>query len=94
MPTISRIRHQRGEAADCAGEGAKHAKLGAGVAIVCVERIADEAAVTGTPAKQRDLALELLGSRRDERDSQPDGRIADDEPGCEIIRAVDDEVVA
>ena len=53
-------RHQRGEIADGPGQRAEHAKLGAIVAIVGVERIADEAAVAGRAAKQRDLPLELL----------------------------------
>ena len=40
---------------------AQHSKLGARVAIVAVERIADEAAVAGPGGEQGDLALELLG---------------------------------
>ena len=94
MPTISRIAISAAKLPIVPVSAPSTPKLGAGVAIVGVERIADEAAVAGTPAKQRDLALELLGSGRDERDAEPDRRIADDKPGREIVGAVDDEVVA
>ena len=40
---------QRRETADRAGQRAEHAQFGAGVAIVGVERIADEAAIAGRP---------------------------------------------
>ena len=53
-------RKQGGEASDGRRERAKHAKLGAGIAIVGVERVADEAAVAGARPEQGDLALELL----------------------------------
>jgi len=40
-------REQGGETPDCRGQRAEHAEFGAGVAIVGVERIADETAVAG-----------------------------------------------
>ena len=59
MPTIELIASKRGEAADRRGQRAEHAELGAIVAIVGVERIADEAAIAGLGAEQPDLPLEL-----------------------------------
>ena len=63
-------RDERGEAADGAGQRAEHAKLGAGVAIVGVEGVADEAAVAGAAAEQRDLALELLRGGGEQGDAE------------------------
>ena len=87
-------RQQRGEIADRAGQRAEHAQLGAGVAIVGVERVADEAAVAGLAAEQRDLPLELLRRGGDQRDAEPDRGVADHQPGREIVGAVDDQVMA
>ena len=69
-------RDQRGEAADGAGQRAEHAKLGAGVAIVGIERVADEAAVAGrrSAAEQRDLALELLRGGGEQGDAERESR--------------------
>ena len=52
-------REQRGETADRCGQRAEHAQLGAIVAIVGVERVADEAAIARLRTEQPDLALEL-----------------------------------
>ena len=76
----------------------EHALLGAGVAVVRVEGIADEAAVAGhvrfPAAEQADLALELDGRRRHQRDVQPGRGIAERQPGREIVAPVQDQVVA
>ena len=60
-------RLQRGEAAGDARHRAEHALLGAGVAILGVERVADEAAIAGPvrlPAAERaDLRLEAARPR-------------------------------
>ncbi len=98
MPDDRADRHQRGEAADRRGEGSKHALLGAGVAIVGVERVADEAAVAGLvglpAAEEPDLALELHRRGGHQRNAKASERIADDQPRREIVAAVDDEVMA
>ena len=86
-------RNQGSEASDRRSQRAKHAKLGAIVAIVGIERIADEAAVAGPTAKQADLALELNGCCREERNAEGDAAVADREPGRKIVAAVDHEVV-
>src|SRR4051812_36574106 len=56
-------RFQGREAAGDAGHRAKHAKLGAGVAILGIEGVANEAAITGLAlfpaAEGADLGLEL-----------------------------------
>ena len=91
-------RHQRREAADGRRQRAEHAQLGAGVAIVGIERVADEAAIAGLvrlpAAEQRDLALELGRRRGDQRDAERVQRVADDQPRREIVAAVDDQVMA
>ena len=69
-------------AADRARERAEHAQLGAGIAIVGIERIADEAAIAGTPSEQRDLALELLGSGGNQRNAEPHGSIDEAASAC------------
>jgi hypothetical protein len=68
-------RDQGAEASRGRCDRPEDALLGAGVAIVGVERIADEAAVAGRvglpAAKQPDLGLELHRGGGDERDFQP-----------------------
>jgi len=85
---------QRGEVSDRAGQRAEYAELRASIAIVGVERVADEAAIARPISKQRDLTLELLGGGGDQRNAEPYRRVADRQPGREIVGAVDDEVVA
>ena len=61
---------QRGEMAGRGGQRAEHAQFRASVAILGVERIADEAAIAGLrrlpAAEQADLALELAGGGGDQ----------------------------
>jgi len=87
-------RHQRREIADGSGESTQHAKLGASVAIVGVESVSDEAAITGLAAEKRHLSLELLGGGGDQRNAEADRCVADRQPRREIVGAVDDQVVA
>ncbi len=94
MPTNEIDREQRGEAADGRGQRAEHAQLRAIVAILGVERIADEAAIAGPGAEQPDLPLELHRGRRDQRNAERDAGVADRQPRREIVAAVDDQVVA
>jgi hypothetical protein len=83
-------REQRRESSDRCGKGAEYAQLRAIVAILSVERVADEATVAGLRAEQTDLPLELNRRGRDQRDAESDARIADGQPGREIVASVDD----
>src|SRR5687768_14183301 len=80
------------------GDSAQYSQLRAGIAIVGVERIADKAAVAGLAgfpaAQQRDLRLELRGSRRDQRNRQLDTGLVDRQPGDEIVASVEHQIVA
>ena len=93
-PNASNRPHhlERRERARQPGHGAEHAELGAGVAIVRVEGVADEAAIAGLvrlPAAPRpDLRLELADRRRDEGTRALRAGVRDGEPGREIVRAV------
>ena len=71
IPTISADREQRGEAADRRGQRAEHAKLGAIVAIVGIERIADEAAVAGPGAEQATWPWNCCAAARQQRQAEP-----------------------
>jgi hypothetical protein len=68
------------------------------VAIVGIERFADEAAIAGLggfpAAEQSDLSLKLNGGGGDQRYSQLCRRVADEQPGREIVAAVEDKIVA
>ncbi len=72
-PTSCAHRFQRRERAREPGHRAEHAQFRAGVAIVRVEGVADEAAIAGLvrlpAAPGADLHLELADRRRDERDA-------------------------
>ena len=70
MPTIARMASSAAKLPTVPVKRAEHAQLGAGVAIVGVERVADEAAVAGPAAEQGDLALELLGGGGDQRNAE------------------------
>ena len=86
-------REQRGEAAHGCRQHAKHTELGAIVAVLGVERIADEAAIAGSGAEQPDLPLKLHGGRRHQRDAEPGAGVADGQTSGEIVAAVNDQVV-
>src|SRR6476661_8765519 len=86
-------REERSEAPDRSRQGPEHATLRAIVAIIAVERIADEAAVAWLGAEQPDLTLKLHGRCGNERNPKPDASVADREPSREIVAAVDDEIV-
>ena len=94
MPTIVLIASSAAKLPTVAGQRAEHAQLRAIVAIVGVERIADEAAVAGPAAEQADLPLELHCGGGHERDAEPHAGIADRQPGREIVAAVDHQVMA
>ena len=91
-------RLQRRPAAGDPRHRAEHAQLGAIVAILGVEGVADEAAIAGPvrlpAAPGADLDLEHADRRRDERDAQRRAGVGDDQPGREIVAAVDDDVGA
>src|SRR5688572_29220543 len=91
-------RLHRRPASGEAGERAEHAQLGAAVAILGIEGVADEAAIAGLvrlpAAKGADLRLELADRRGDERDPRCRGAVGNREPGREIDAAVEDEVGA
>ena len=70
MPTMELIASSAAKLPTVAGQRAEHAQLRAIVAIVGVERIADEAAVAGLRAEQPDLALELHRGRRKQRNAE------------------------
>jgi hypothetical protein len=59
------------EIAHGAGQGAEDTQFRAGVAIIGIECIADEAAVAGFAAEKRDLSLELLGGSGNEGSAEP-----------------------
>ena len=90
--------HERREMASRSDQRAQHAKLRAIVAIVRVEGIADKTAVARAArfpaAPDTDLCLELRRSGADQRNLQPHRRIADCQPGSEVVAAVDDQRMA
>lgn len=55
-------RQKRSEIADGSSQRSKNAELGAIVAILRIEGVADETAVTGLAPKQSNLSLELYCS--------------------------------
>src|SRR5688572_17516489 len=89
--------HRRPAAGD-ADHRAEHAKLRAAVAILGVERVADEAAVAGSvwlPAAERaDLGLELADRGRDQREMRARAMVGHDQAGREIVAAVEHQVDA
>ena len=86
-------RQHRREAPDTGGERSEHAELGAIVAIVGVERVADEAAIAGPRTEQANLSLELNGRGGQQRNVEFDTSVADGQPGGEIVSAVYHQVV-
>jgi hypothetical protein len=86
-------RQQRREISDGSCQRPKHSKLGTIVAIVGIERVADEAAIARAASEQPDLALELDGGRGKQRDIERHAGIADGKPGSEIVAAVDDQIM-
>ena len=93
IPTIAVDREQRRETADGGSQRSKHAELRAIVAIVGVERIADETAVAGLRPEQPDLSLELHRGCRDQGNAERDAGIADRQPSREIVAPVDHQIV-
>ena len=88
------IASKRCEAPDCRSQRTQDSKLGAIVAIVCVEGVADETAVARPASKPADLPLKLNRRCRQQRNSKCDAGIADREASRKIVAAVDHEVVA
>ena len=89
-------RLQRRPAAGEPGHRAEHAELGAGVAILGVERVADEAAIAGLvglpAAKRADLRLELADCGRDQRHLGGRAPVGHGEPGGEIVAAIEHQI--
>ena len=94
MPTMRLIASKAAKLPTVAGQRAEHPELGAIVAILGVERVADEAAVAGPGAEQPDLALELHRRRRQQRNAELNAGVADREPSGEIVAAVNHQIVA
>ena len=84
---------QRSEAADRRSHRAEHSKLRTIVAIIGIERIADEAAIARLRAKQADLSLKLHRGGGEQRNSKRGAGVAHRQSSSEIVAAVDDEVV-
>ena len=89
-------RLHRRERADPACHRAQNAVLGAGVAIVCIEGIADETPIARVARqvarKGRDLSLETRHRRREQRDARVDAGIRNSQPRGEIVGSVEYEV--
>ena len=89
IPTIALIASRAAKLPTVAAQRAEDAKLGAIVAILGIERVADETAVARLCPEQPDLPLELDRGGRDQRNGERNAGIADREPGREIVAAVD-----
>src|SRR6476620_11222885 len=86
-------RQQGREAADGRDQWAEHAKLGAIVAILDIEGIADKAAIARFRAEQPDLPLELDRSGGNEQHAETDAGVADGQAGREIVASVDHQIM-
>ena len=99
MPAIARMAMSAAKLPTVAGERAKHALLGAGVAIVGVERISDKAAVTWlvwlpstkTARAALGTGLLLLISKANREAHARAWFIV--QPCCEIITSIQDQVM-
>ena len=93
MPTIELIASNAAKLPTVAGQRAEHAKLRAIVAIVGVERIADEAAIAGLRPEQPDLSLELDRGGGKQRNAERHAGVADRQARREIVAAVDHQIM-
>lgn len=89
-------RFHRRETAHQPDHRAEHANFAAIVAIIGVERVADEAAVAGLvrfpAAEGAELPLELPDRRRNQRYMVFHRKVRDQQAGLVIVAAVDDRV--
>jgi len=85
-----------GKAAGPACHRAQHAVLCASVAILCIKRIADKAAVARLarqmPGKGANLTLETPHSSREQRRALGDAGVGYGQAGGEIVSAIEHEV--
>ena len=89
-PAIARIASSAAKLPAMPGHRAEHAQLRAGVAILGVEGVADEAAIAGLvrlpAAEGADLRLELADRGGDERDAGGGAVVGDDRAGSRNCR--------
>src|SRR5690242_2872588 len=85
--------NERRKIADRARERSEHSQFRAIVAIVGIECIPDETAVTGPRAEQADLTLKLDRRRREQGDAQFNASIADREARREIVAPIDHQIM-
>lgn len=89
-------RLHRGKAPRPSGHSAQHAILGAGVAVLCIERIAHKTPVARAahqvPCEGSDLSLEAANGSGKQGYTLGDASIGNGEAGCEIVRAIKHKV--
>lgn len=86
-------RQHGGKCTDSRGKRAQNALLGARIAVVSIERVADEASITGLGTKQPDLSLKLHRRRRQQWNAEPHAGVTDGKSRGEIVAAVDHQAM-